>query len=143
MAIIEESVLIMYTPEQMFALVDRAEDYPKFLPWCCGVEVLDRTADKTAARIHVNYRGIRTHFATENSKESPHFMKLAFREGPFRHLDGSWRFTRLGDHGCKVQFQLHYEFSNRLIEKALGSVFGHIVGTFVDSFVRRAHQIHG
>ncbi|MFN3884931.1 MAG: type II toxin-antitoxin system RatA family toxin [Rhodocyclaceae bacterium] len=143
MSRVEKSVLIMRTPEQMFALVDQVEDYPHFLPWCGGVEVLERTHDKTAARIHIHYRGIRAHFATENSKEPPYLMKLAFREGPFRRLDGSWRFTRLGDRGCKIEFHLNYEFSNKLLEKALGPVFGHIVNTFVDSFVKRAHQIHG
>lgn len=143
MAFVQKSVLILRTPEQMFELVDHVEDYPNFLPWCGGVEVLERTVDKTAARIHIRYHGIRAHFATENSKEPPHLMKMVFREGPFRRLDGSWRFIRLGDHGCKVEFQLHYEFSNRLLEKALGSVFGQIVHTFVDSFVKRAHQIHG
>jgi len=143
MAAVEKSVLIMRTPEQMFALVDQVEDYPQFLPWCGGVEVLARSAEITAARIHINYRGIRAHFATENSKQPPHLMTLHFREGPFRRLDGSWRFTRLGDGGCKIEFRLNYEFSNRLLEKALGPVFGHIVNTFVDAFVKRAHQIHG
>jgi ribosome-associated toxin RatA of RatAB toxin-antitoxin module len=143
MAAVEKSVLIMRTPEQMFALVDQVEDYPQFLPWCGGVEVLARSAEITAARIHINYRGIRAHFATENSKQPPHLMTLHFREGPFRRLDGSWRFTRLGDAGCKIEFRLNYEFSNRLLEKALGPVFGHIVNTFVDAFVKRAHQIHG
>ncbi len=143
MALVEKSILIMRTPEQMFALVDQVEDYPHFLPWCGGVEVLARDAEKTAARIHIDYRGIRTHFATENSKQPPHLMTLHFREGPFRRLDGCWRFTRLGDNGCKIEFRLHYEFSSRLLEKALGPLFGHIVNTFVDSFVKRAHQIHG
>jgi putative ubiquitin-RnfH superfamily antitoxin RatB of RatAB toxin-antitoxin module len=37
-----------------------------------------------------------------------------------------------------VEFNLHYEFSSRLIEKAVGPVFSHIANTFVDSFVKRA-----
>ena len=140
---VKKSVLLWYSPHEMYQLVTAVADYPKFLPWCGGVDVLSRTDDKTAARIHIHYHGIRAHFATENTKEPPHLMKLAFREGPFRCLDGSWHFTKLGDHGCKIEFHLHYEFSNRLLEKALGPVFGHIVGTFVDSFVKRAHQVHG
>mgnify|MGYP001462362429 CR=1 FL=1 len=142
MALVEKSVLIMRTPEQMFALVDRVEDYPKFLPWCGGTELLARTASVTAARIHINYHGIKAQFATENAKDAPHWMNIAFREGPFRRLDGGWRFIRLGEAGCKVEFRLHYEFSSRLLEKALGPVFGHIVDTFVDSFVKRAQHIH-
>jgi len=142
MALVEKSVLIMRTPQQMFELVDRVEDYPQFLPWCGGTELLARTATLTAARIHVNYHGVKAHFSTENAKEVPHWMTIAFREGPFRRLDGGWRFTALGEEGCKVEFKLHYEFSSKLLEKMLGPVFGHIVNTFVDSFVKRAHHVY-
>ena len=62
--------------------------------------------------------------------------------GPFRHLNGHWRFTPLGDSACKIEFGLHYEFSSRLLEKALGPVFNHIANTFVDSFVKRAAQVY-
>ncbi|MDP1653202.1 MAG: type II toxin-antitoxin system RatA family toxin [Rhodocyclaceae bacterium] len=142
MALVEKSVLIMRTPAQMFELVDRVEDYPQFLPWCGGTELISRTDEHTAARIHINYRGIRSQFATENVKDPPHLMKIAFREGPFKRLEGSWRFTALGEAGCKVEFSLLYEFSSTVLEKVLGPVFGHIVKTFVDSFVKRANHVY-
>jgi ribosome-associated toxin RatA of RatAB toxin-antitoxin module len=143
MAVVEKSVLIERTAGQMFDLVDRVEDYPKFLPWCGGTELIERTEAKTAARLHINYHGLKAHFATENAKEAPNWMTISLREGPFRQMDGLWRFTPLGDSACKVEFRLHYEFSNRLLEKALGPVFHHIANTFVDSFVNRALHIHG
>lgn len=143
MAVIEKSVLIPRTVEQMFDLVDRVEDYPTFLPWCGGTELLERNETITAARIHINYHGIKAHFATENPKEAPHWMDIRLREGPFRMLEGGWRFTALGNDGCKVEFRLHYEFSSKVLEKALGPVFSHIIGSFVDSFVKRAHQLYG
>lgn len=70
-------------------------------------------------------------------------MLIRLTDGPFTHLDGSWTFTPLGDSACKVEFNLHYEFSSRLIEKAVGPVFNHIANTFVDSFVKRAGQVYG
>ena len=142
MALVEKSVLIPRSPQQMFDLVDRVEDYPQFLPWCGGTELIERTKDKTAARIHINYHGIKAHFSTENAKEAPGWMNIALREGPFRRLDGGWRFTALGNDGCKVEFRLHYEFSSKVLEKALGPVFSFIVSTFVDSFVKRAHHVY-
>jgi ribosome-associated toxin RatA of RatAB toxin-antitoxin module len=143
MAVIEKSVLIPRTAQQMFELVDRVEDYPEFLPWCGGTELLERSATVTAARIHINYHGIKAHFSTENPKEAPHRMDIHLRDGPFRRLEGGWRFTALGDAGCKIEFRLHYEFSSKVLEKALGPVFSHIIGSFVDSFVKRAHEIYG
>ena len=143
MAVVEKSVLIERTVTQMFDLVDRVEDYPKFLPWCGGTDLLERNASKTAARLHINYHGLKADFATENAKEAPRWMNIQLKEGPFRSMEGGWRFTPLGETACKVEFRLHYEFSNRILEKALGPVFHHIANTFVESFVKRAHQIYG
>jgi len=143
MAVVEKSVLIERTTAQMFELVDRVEDYPKFLPWCGGTELIERSQEKTVARIHINYHGAKAHFSTENRKLYPQRMDMTLLEGPFKKLDGSWRFKPLGDLACKVEFHLHYEFSSKLLEKVLGPVFNHIANTFVESFVKRAQQIHG
>lgn len=143
MAVVEKSVLIARSPAQMFELVDRVEEYPQFLPWCGGADLIERTARITSARIHINYHGVKAHFATENAKDEPHSMLIRLREGPFRRFDGHWRFIALGDVGCKVEFSLHYEFSGKVLEKVLGPVFNHIAGTFIDCFVKRAHQIYG
>ena len=40
MAEVNKLVLIEFTPEQMFELVDRCEEYPLFLPWCGGTELI-------------------------------------------------------------------------------------------------------
>jgi len=143
MAVVEKSVLIERTAAQMFELVDRVEDYPRFLPWCGGTELIERSDVLTAARIHINYHGIKAHFATANAKEAPHRMSIRLTEGPFRHMDGGWKFMPLGETACKVEFRLHYEFSSKLLEKALGPVFHRITDTFVDSFVKRANQVYG
>lgn len=143
MAVVEKSVLIERSVAQMFDLVDRVEEYPKFLPWCGGTELIERTDIKTVARVHINYHGAKAHFSTENAKEFPRWMRISLRDGPFKHLDGGWNFTPLGENACKVGFRLHYEFSSKLLEKVLGPVFNHIAGTFVESFVKRAQQIYG
>lgn len=142
MAEVQKSVLIEYSVGQMFALVDTVEDYPLFLPWCGGTELIHRDDSKTVAKIHINYHGIKADFSTENEKDAPHLMLIRLRHGPFEHLDGRWVFKPLGDTACKVEFHLHYEFSSRLLEKALGPIFHHIASTFVDAFVRRAGQVY-
>ena len=143
MPLVEKSVLIECTPAEMFALVDRVEDYPQFLPWCGGTELHQRDESTTAATIRIAYRGITSHFSTVNSKEIPTLMRIHLRDGPFTRMEGHWRFLPLGDAACKVEFLLHYDFSSRVLAKILGPVFNHIVETFVESFVKRARQVYG
>jgi ribosome-associated toxin RatA of RatAB toxin-antitoxin module len=140
---VSQSVLVEFTPAQMFSLVDTVEDYPKFLPWCGGATLVHRDAGTTRATILINYRGIRRSFTTENVKREPVAMQIQLVEGPFRKLDGSWRFTDLAARGCKIEFRLHYEFAGWLLDRLISPVFDHIAGTLVEAFVKRAGQIYG
>jgi ribosome-associated toxin RatA of RatAB toxin-antitoxin module len=140
---ITKSALVEYSPEEMFSLVDGVERYPEFLPWCGSSSVSYRDEHTTRATIHINYRGIRQSFTTENAKEPARSMAVKLVEGPFRMLDGTWRFTPLAGRGCKIEFRLHYEFSSWVLEKLVGPVFNYIANTMVDAFVRRAETIYG
>jgi len=140
---VNQSVIVAYPAQRMFALVDAVEKYPEFLPWCGGTELIFRDAQVTRATIRINYRGIRQSFSTENTKREPQLMQIKFIEGPFRTLEGSWRFTDLGGEGCKIELSLRYEFASRMLDKLVGPVFGYIANNLVDAFVKRAHSIYG
>jgi len=143
MALVERSVLVAYSAQQMYALVDAVEKYPEFLPWCGGTAVEHRDAQMTRASIQIDYRGIRQSFKTENRTQPSSQIDMRLVSGPFRTLDGTWRFTALAAQACRIDFHLHYEFSNRLLEKLVDPVFSYIASTFVDAFVSRAERIYG
>lgn len=138
-----KTVLVEHSAEDMFTLVDAVERYPEFLPWCGGASVAHRDDVTTRATIQINYRGIRRSFTTQNTKSPPQAMSVRLVEGPFRTLDGDWRFLALSGGGCKIEFRLHYEFSSRILEKLVGPVFHYIANTMVDAFVHRADAIYG
>ena len=79
----------------------------------------------------------------DSLKEAPGTMGIRLVDGPFRHLDGSWRFRELSESACKIEFQLRYDFSSKIFEKVIGPVFNHIANTFVEAFVQRAEQVYG
>ena len=142
MARVEKSVLVGHTPERMFELVDRIEDYPAFLPWCGGTALKHRDDDRTVATVHIAYLGIKQSFTTENLKVYPGEMRIQLLDGPFSHLEGDWLFRPLGDAACKIEFRLEYVFSSRLLETLLAPVFSHVTNTFVDAFVKRADALY-
>ncbi len=140
---VDRSVLVGYTAQQMFSLVDRVEEYPEFLPWCTGASVSQHNEKITLATIRLNYRYFKQSFTTENTKHAPHSIEVRLISGPFRHLEGSWRFIQLGEVGCKIEFRLRYEFSSKLLGKLLGPAFQHIADSFVDDFIKRAEKVYG
>lgn len=139
---VTKSVLVPYTASQMFALVDDVESYPTFLPWCGGARVIEQSGDHKTARIDIDYHGVRAHFTTDNVNRPPESIVITLKDGPFRHLHGEWKFRALGEHGCRIDFELAYEFATQLLDKVIGPVFGHIATTFIDAFVRRAETVH-
>ena len=143
MAVVHKSVILGYSAAQMFALVDKVEDYAQFLPWCGGVEIKERAGDRLVAAISIHYHGVKQSFTTENTNTPPTMMQMKLVEGPFRQLDGQWQFLPLREDACKVEFELQYEFSSKLLEKLIGPVFSMIANSFVESFCKRAEAVYG
>lgn len=138
---VEKTVLVMHSADKMFGLVDAVEDYPQFLPWCGGTNLLARDETTTKATIHINYHGIKQSFTTLNTKQIPKSMLISLVDGPFKQLNGEWQFVPLQANACKIIFKLNYEFANSMLDKMIAPVFSHIANTFVDSFVKRADSI--
>ncbi|PID45852.1 MAG: ubiquinone-binding protein [Proteobacteria bacterium] len=140
---INRSALVPFSAEQMFQLVDDISAYPEFLPWCGGAEEHKRDETQVQASVTIQKGTINKAFTTLNTLEKPHLIKLTLLDGPFKKLQGFWRFDEFSEDACKVILNLEFEFSNRLVGMALGPVFNQVANTFVDSFVARAKVVYG
>ncbi len=127
----------------MFALVDDIATYPDFLPWCRSSEILARDPDEVRARIDIAYGGLHKSFTTCNRLQQDKMIEMRLVKGPFRRLEGFWRFDALGAEGSKVSLDLEFEFANRLLSMTFGPVFGQIANNMVEAFVRRAEDLYG
>jgi len=140
---VHRTVLVPYSAPEMCELVAGVEDHPKFMPWCGGAKVLERTPDGMRASITISFAGLRQTFTTQNTHKFPESIRLSLIDGPFSALDGHWVFQPLGDDACKVLFTLEYAFSNRGLEMLVGPVFNRIATSFIDAFTHRAEQVYG
>lgn len=143
MAVVHKSVFLGYSVEQMYALVNKIEDYPHFLPWCGEVDVRPQDDNMLLAKMTIHYHGVKQSFTTQNTNLQPTSIIMTLVEGPFKHLDGTWSFKPLRADACKIDFELHYEFSSKVLEQVIGPVFSMIANSFVDSFCKRAEAIYG
>jgi ribosome-associated toxin RatA of RatAB toxin-antitoxin module len=135
------SILVPHSAAKMYALVNDVPSYPKFLPWCGGAQILEQTPETMKARVDIAYLGLHQSFTTDNLLEQDKHISLRLISGPFSKLTGEWRFTQLGDLGCKIEFELHYAFEG-VLEVLVAPVFDRIAATFVDAFVKRADELH-
>ena len=145
---VKKSVLLWYSPSEMYDLVVAVEDYPRFLPWCARADVVERHADGLTARLHLAYAGVKHAFSTRTEHVPGERVIVKLVDGPFSTLDGLWQFSPLARPGqeaaaCKIDFDMRYAFSNRALEAVVSPVFDRIANTFVDSFVKRAAVVYG
>ena len=143
MTAVDRSALVAHSAQKMYALVADVESYPQFLPWCDRAVVSANEPGRTVATLHVNFRGLKKAFTTENFNRPGSSIDMRLVSGPFRSLKGSWAFTALSENACKVELSLRYQFASTLIEKVAGPAFQDIMDTFVDAFVRRADEKFG
>jgi ribosome-associated toxin RatA of RatAB toxin-antitoxin module len=146
MKTVHKSVLIWYSPQEMFDLVTDVAKYPAFLPWCDKARIASQHETGVTAEIGMSFGGIHQTFTTRNEHVPGREVKLNLVNGPFSKLDGKWSFLPVGDasqRACKVELALNYGFSSAALGKLVGPVFDKIAGSLVDAFVKRAEQVYG
>ena len=143
---VHKSVLIWYSPQEMFTLVTDVDRYPEFLPWCDHARVLEQAQERMVAEVGIAMGGIRQTFVTRNTHEAGRRVQMQLVKGPFSRLNGDWHFDPLGDgseRAARVKLQLNYGFDSAALAALVGPVFDRIAATMVDAFVKRAEQIYG
>jgi len=143
---IHKSVLIWYSPEEMFRLVTDVARYPEFLPWCDHASVKEVTADGMVAEVGIAMAGLRQAFTTRNTHTEGRSVQMQLVNGPFSNLSGGWTFSPVGDgqqRACRVELDLNYGFSSGTVSAIVGPVFDKIAGSLVDAFIQRAEQVYG
>ncbi|MFV1996990.1 MAG: type II toxin-antitoxin system RatA family toxin [Acidiferrobacterales bacterium] len=143
MTTVSRHAIVSHAAADMYQLVADIEAYPEFLAWCASTSILDRSSEQVVARIVIAYKGINKSFTTRNRLQKGKTMEMHLVDGPFERLQGFWRFEALDKSACKVQLDLEFEFSSKLVAMTMGKVFNEIAGTLVDNFCRRADEIYG
>ena len=142
MTIVNKSRTVLYSCEQMYSLVNEVEHYADFVPYCTQSVVHHRDKDEVQATLVIGAAGMSKSFTTRNHLQANKMIEIRLVDGPFNHLQGFWRFDPI-EQGCRVSFDLEFEFAGRMMSMLLGPVFDQVTNTMVDAFCDRAVVIYG
>lgn len=148
MHIYETTHPVAHSADDMFALVARVEDYPKFLPLCEDLVIKRREVcdcnEVIVATMTVGYGLIRESFTTKvHLDHAAHKILVEYLDGPFTFLENRWHFHPQGAHRCEVAFYIAYAFSSRLFERLVGKLFAKAVERYTSAFEARADKVYG
>lgn len=126
----------------MYELVNDVKSYPTFLPWCSASQVHEQDDQHMRASVSLAVGGVKQTFTTANTLVAGKRIDVELVSGPFKQLRGYWLFEVAGEGMSRIDFQMNFEYKNRIIKLALNKVFQRIGDTLVSSFVERAHSIY-
>lgn len=141
---IRRHALVLYSPAQMFDLVNDVEAYPTRFTWCANAEIIERESESVlVARLDLRFAGLTQSFTTRNATDAPRRLHMHLVDGPLRSLEGEFTFTALGEEGCKIALVLDFEYAGLLAGPALRLGFQGLANRLVDDFCRAAAKIYG
>lgn len=139
---IHKHALVMHSADKMYALVNDVASYAEFLPDCHGVKIISSSGNELNASLLVGKGGVTKWFTTHNTMHFPDAIDISLVDGPFKKLTGRWQFNAIDDELSKVVLDLEFEFSNKIIALAFGSVFSHMANNMVRAFTQRADEVY-
>ncbi|MDP6103294.1 MAG: type II toxin-antitoxin system RatA family toxin [Gammaproteobacteria bacterium] len=140
---ISKSAIVPYSCKEMYQLVNQVDRYPEFLDWCTSTSILNQTEDQVTASVKINKSAFNQSFTTINKLTPNKRIDMQLKDGPFSHLSGYWKFTKLNNSACKVELQLQFDFSSKLVDVAISPIFSSIANSQLDAFVKRAKYVYG
>ena len=135
--------VVAYSSKQMYQLVNDIRSYPKFIAMCEDSEILSESAQQIEATLKIKKGAIKLNFSTRNTLHPYESIDIRFTNGPFKTLQGHWKFNEKSPTSCLISLDLMFEFNNFIFDKAFNSILSNLADSMLDSFVSRAEKIYG
>ena len=136
-----ENCVINSDVQDVFEVVADIESYPDFLPWCVGAKITDTISfehgEKSKADLTIAFGSFTERFSSDVVLNKDKLtIEICSREKPFKTLNGKWTFKK-NTQGCKVNFEITFEFKSVILDKLIGLVFYQAIKKVVRSFQKR------
>ena len=141
--VIETERRLPYAPADLASLVSDVRRYPDFLPWLKRLDILSET-DKDGvrefvARAWVGWRAVSERF-TSKVRVSGTDVDVGLVDGPFRHLENSWRFQPDGKGGSIIKVRVAFEFKSLLLQTIASANRGIVADRIIKAFEAEAKR---
>lgn len=137
-----------YDADKLWEMVGDVEKYPQFIPWITQLRAYNFDAQgegKTQfdADVAVGFKMLSERFSTRVTRDAQaRTVELDFLKGPFRKLDGHWRFTPV-EGGTKIDFDMDLDIRNPILSALFRANFERATSKLMETFEQRAQSLYG
>lgn len=140
---INRSLFVRYSTQQMYLLVNDISSYPDFLSGCTDSCILSSSDTEITASLKIHHAGISKFLVTRNQLINNRYISISLIDGPFKTLNGSWQFIKLGDdHSSRIQFFIDFEFSSIFLATIFNGVCKKLFFNILNQFLIRANAVY-
>jgi coenzyme Q-binding protein COQ10 len=134
-----------YSKKDLIELVLRIEDYKIFLPWCINSKILaiDKNKEdlKIIADLEIGFKSFKEIYTSKvfyDNKNSK--IEVTSISGNIKKLLNIWEFEIVDKKSCTVNFFIHIELNNPMINIIFSKFFNYGFEKILNSFEQRARE---
>ncbi|KAI5061506.1 hypothetical protein GOP47_0024011 [Adiantum capillus-veneris] len=141
----EETRIVGYTPEQLFAVVAAVDLYQDFVPWCQRSTVVWRKDDALEAELEIGFKFLAERYISHVELKQPSLIKTSVSQSNlFEYLINVWEFKPGPKPGtCNLHFSVKFQFRSPLYRQVANKFFHEVVSRLVGSFEERCNRVYG
>ena len=137
---IKKEAIILEDIEKVFNIVNRVNLYKNFVPYCVDSIIISEENNQMKARLDFNIKGLKTTFTTQNIIENNKIIQMKLVDGPFKYLDGEWKFTEIDDKTL-IELKINYEVQSKIIDYTISKSLEKIMDYLVKAFVSESKKL--
>tara|TARA_B100001559_G_C16473744_1_gene610321 strand:+ start:1297 stop:1719 length:423 start_codon:yes stop_codon:yes gene_type:complete len=137
---IKKEAIILEDIEKVFNIVNRVDLYKNFVPYCVDSIIISEENNQMQARLDFNIKGLKTTFTTQNIIENNKIIQMKLVDGPFKYLDGEWKFTEIDDKTL-IELKVNYEVQSKIIDYTISKSLEKIMDYLVKAFVSESKKL--
>tara|TARA_B100001093_G_scaffold493011_1_gene534737 strand:+ start:399 stop:821 length:423 start_codon:yes stop_codon:yes gene_type:complete len=137
---IKKEAIILENIEKVFNVVNRVDLYKNFVPYCVDSTIISEENNQMKARLDFNLKGLQTTFTTQNIIKNNKIIQMKLVDGPFKYLDGEWKFTEI-DNKTLIELSINYEVKSKILDYTISRSLEKIMDYLVKAFVSESKKL--
>lgn len=133
--------LLIDVPADIIAkLIMNIEDYPNFLPWCIGSEILKKEGNTIEARLDIGFKSFNDSYVSRVTiieDKGAYTIQTEAISGPFESLFSLWIIEPIDKEKSLVKFAIKFSFASKMMNTFLAPLFNVMCAQMVDAFQQR------
>ncbi|GBF98072.1 hypothetical protein Rsub_10300 [Raphidocelis subcapitata] len=143
----QERRLLGWSPEQLYSVVSRVDEYSRFVPWCVGSKVLRGGAEGgyLEAELEVGFQVFVERYTSKVTLQAPNKVHSSVSDSRlFDHLESTWLLRPGPQPGTTwLVFKVDFAFRSALYRHVADLFFSEVVKRMIGAFEGRCREVYG